>query len=99
MSVPITLHVTLVESNGELFVRLSYEDAQDLVGPLVPEEELLAVLMPSDPNAPARASAKKNRRRAVQCENAIAKNLGGIRHKGSGCLSYLKNYQDRKSVV
>lgn len=34
--------------------------------------------------------AKTNRRRATQCEEKIAKDLGGVRHKASGSLSYLK---------
>jgi len=34
--------------------------------------------------------AKKNRRRAIECEEKIANDLGGVRQKGSGCLSWLK---------
>ena len=34
--------------------------------------------------------AKRNRRRAIKCEEKIARDLGGKRQKGSGCLSWVK---------
>lgn len=81
---------TFTGEDGKLYARVRYRDSEDVVGPLENGVEDVAILMPSDPNGIPTIKAKKNRRRAMQCEEAIAKDLGGKRHKGSGSLSYLK---------
>jgi hypothetical protein len=89
----VSLKLKVATTPEGTFVVVQYLDAEEQVGPIQPVEdceEYVVLLNPSDPNGVASCSAKKNRRRAMRCEEDIAKAIGGNRQKGSGAIPHIK---------